>query len=191
MDVQPITIDRGKAHELYQDYQKHLHYSTPVDHEIMRAYYLLSKGRLIIKALDSVAKAGLGADGLPKLAICRADAPACHLTMRTEGSVTMADTPRWRRNNASPNRWFDWPVGAFAGAHARREATANLPHIPVKFRPKRGLANYHILWEAEWSKVIPKDPFLLRRIGKGDMWLVVAMWDLTEVERTALAARVA
>lgn len=36
---------------------------------------------------------------------------------------------------------------------------------------------------------MPKDPYLLRRIGKGDMWLVVAAWDLTEVERAALATR--
>jgi hypothetical protein len=41
----------------------------------------------------------------------------------------------------------------------------------------------------EWRKVVPKDPYLLRRIGDGDMWVVVAHWDLTEVERAALAHR--
>lgn len=41
----------------------------------------------------------------------------------------------------------------------------------------------------QWQRVPPRDPFLLRRIGKADLWLVVAMWDLTEVERAALATR--
>jgi hypothetical protein len=30
---------------------------------------------------------------------------------------------------------------------------------------------------------------LLRRIGKGDLWLVVASWNLTAVEKAALATR--
>jgi hypothetical protein len=30
---------------------------------------------------------------------------------------------------------------------------------------------------------------LLRRIGRADLWLVVAGWDLTEVERAALSTR--
>ena len=62
--------------------------------------------------------------------------------------------------------------------------------MPIHLRPKRGLANYHVLWEAEWTPSPPRDPFLLRRIGKADLWLVVAQWDLTEVERAALATRV-
>jgi len=64
-----------------------------------------------------------------------------------------------------------------------------VPLIPVHLRPKRGLANYHILWEAEWRRLPPVDPLLIRRLGKGDLWVVVAAWDLTEVERAAIAAR--
>jgi hypothetical protein len=60
----------------------------------------------------------------------------------------------------------------------------------LPLRPKRGLANYHILFEAEWSFVAPKDPLLLRRAGKGDLWIVCAAWELTEIERAALTARI-
>src|SRR5258708_4807132 len=45
------------------------------------------------------------------------------------------------------------------------EAEAIVPLVPVHLRPKRGLENYHILWEAEWTRVVPRDPMLLRRIG--------------------------
>lgn len=52
------------------------------------------------------------------------------------------------------------------------------------------MAKYHILWEAEWAPIPPRDPMLLRRIGEADLWVVVAHWDLTEVERAALATRI-
>jgi hypothetical protein len=71
-----------------------------------------------------------------------------------------------------------------------RPAKAIVPLVPIHLRPKRGLANYHILFEAVWEPLPPSDPMLLRRIGKGDLWLVVAAWDLTEIERAALAARI-
>lgn len=195
METQSVVIDRDKARELYRAYKKHKHYSEPMDDEIRRAYQLLAQGRLIIRALDSIAKAGLKDDGWPKLAIARADLPECRCTIRGDGSAFMTcDSGRhWRRGNASPSKWFDFPAGSFAQSGRRntfQDGKALVPPVPLHVRPQRGLANYHILWEAEWQPTPPRDPFLLRRIGEGDMWLVVAMWDLTEVERLALAARI-
>ena len=44
--------------------------------------------------------------------------------------------------------------------------------------------------DPDWKRrAVPRDPFLLRHLGKGDLWVVVAMWNLTEVERAALQAR--
>jgi hypothetical protein len=64
-----------------------------------------------------------------------------------------------------------------------------LPFIPGHLRPKRALQSYHVLWEAEWTPVPPGDPYLLRRIGNSDAWLVVGAWDLTEVEKVVLSTR--
>jgi hypothetical protein len=194
MDTQSITLDPSKARELWRAYRKHQHYSEPIDREIMAAYQKLAQGKLIIKALDSIVKAGLGADRLPKLALVRADKKACRCTMDANGSAVMSaegyDVP-WR-GDAPPNScYFRWPAGTFSGAATRYGGRAITPLIPIDHRPKRGLANYHILFEAEWSRVPPRDPYLLRRIGKSDMWVVLAMWDLTEIERAALAARIA
>ena len=61
--------------------------------------------------------------------------------------------------------------------------------MPVDIRPKRGIENYHVLFEAIWQPVPPVDPMLVRRLGEADLWVVVAAWDLTEVERTVLASR--
>lgn len=192
METQAIHIKPAEARELYRKYKEHVHDSSPIDNEIRRAYQLMAQGKMVIKALESIAVAGLGEDGWPKLAIARASAETCFCTIRTEGSCTMTDSDGhfWRRSNASPKRWFDWPKGTFQNVpHRHHKAEAIVPIIPINLRPKRGLENYHILWEAEWSKAVPVDPFLLRRIGKGDMWAVLAMWDLTEVERAALTAR--
>jgi hypothetical protein len=63
-----------------------------------------------------------------------------------------------------------------------------VPPVPPGLQPKFGLGNYHILWEAEWEMVAPKDPALLKHIG-GDLYAVLATWDLTEIERTVLAGR--
>ena len=96
----------------------------------------------------------------------------------------------WRRQNEAFGKTIDldWP-GMAPLAVSWPYVEAPLPGIPLHLRPKRGLENYHILWEAEWERRPPGDPMLLRRIGKSDAWLVVAAWDITPVEQAVLATR--
>lgn len=185
MKTEAITIDRKQARELYRQYKTHQHYSSPIDHEIQRAYQLIAQGRLVIRALESITAAGVNEHGLPKLAIMRADQQKCRVQMWRDGSALFSQ-PGWHASRAASLR-FSFQRSAFPGIDKGAEAIT--PLVPIHLRPKRGLANYHILWEAEWRNIVPVDPMLLRRIGKGDMWLVVAAWDLTEVERAALSAR--
>jgi hypothetical protein len=201
LDITPVAIDRQRALELYREYKKHAHYSKPIDRECQRAYQLLAKGRLIIRALESVRLAGVkitGADaGFPKLALCRADAVSCKISMSIDGSADMhaGDVERrsrgWRQGGGTmqSRNCFSFPAGTFASKERRWRGEALVPVPPLNLRPRRGLMNYHVLWEAEWSRIAPSDPYLLRRIGKADMWLVVAMWELTPVEKAALATR--
>jgi hypothetical protein len=202
MQTVPIELDRHKARDLYREYRKHVHWSRPIDRECMRAYQFLALGRLVIQAIESVKAAGVNTAGegvgFPKLALCRADAVACALRFNNDGSAVMsADNAqvRYRRPSWTPMQSrsiLTWPPGSFPVDQVRRRwaATALVPTPPLHLRPKRGLANYHILWEAEWTKMPPSDPLLLRRIGQADLWLVVAQWDLSPVEKAALATRV-
>ena len=203
MDIEKMVVDRGEAERLYRKYKEHRAYSQPIDWEIQRAYQHLSKGRLVIRAIDSVLQSGVNDDGLPKLALCTATAKACYLQRRHNGSATMTSQPNiWK---ASKKNSFDWRESSFSfpshsfpmqtwGSPPQRALNdihvAQVPLVPVHLRPKRGLPNYHVLFEAEWTPVPPRDPYLLRRLGQADLWLVVAHWDLTEVERAALATRV-
>lgn len=191
METQRIEIDRAKALELYRAYKKHQFYSEPIDHEIQRAYQLIAQGRMVIKALESIRTAGLNAQGWPKLAIANATHGNIRCDLEKDGSATI--TRNLRRSVKDKWNTFHFKAGTFTRTPLmkewREQAVAMVPLVPVHLRPKRGLANYHILWEADWTRQPPVDPMLLRRIG-GDMWLVVAAWDLTEVERAAMQARV-
>jgi hypothetical protein len=207
METQSIAFDRGEARALYREYRKHLHWSAPIDRECMRAYQLIAQGRAVIRALESIKAAGVytagESVGLPKLGLCRADATACFCAMSHDGSATMtADDSRvrvsWGRGRVPSGTILNsrsilaWPAGSFPYNPSARtwRRQSLVPPVPLHLRPKRGLQNYHVLWEAEWVKAPPDDPMLLRRIGGGDLWLVVASWNLTAVEKAALAARV-
>lgn len=187
MNVTKIAVDREKARELWREYRKHQHYSAPIDAEIERTYKLLAQGRTVIQAFESIRQAGLNGDGLPKLAICRADAKECYWRPEHNKGVFLADTS-WPRGNIASSKRLSVPWPGMSSNH--NGGRSFLPLIPIHLRPKRGMANYHVLWEAEWTRIPPRDPYLLRRLG-GDMWLVVAAWDLTEVERAAMATRLA
>lgn len=181
MKVEKIVVDRKKALELYRAYKTHQHYSEPIDREIQRAYQLIAQGRMVVKALESIAAAGLGLDKMPKLAIARADSSQCYWrTTAGQGRFVSDDLRTYARDRS-------FTVKFEGVTYQYPEGRAVVPLVPIHMRPKRGVANYHILWEADW-KAIPKDPMLLRRIG-GDLWLVVAVWDLTEVERAVMATR--
>ena len=152
---------------------------------------LLAQGRLVIRAIESIKVAGLNDEGMPKLAIARADAGSCFFRPARGGGLFTINDRFSRRSNEALGQTFEIPDGSWPTAITRRwNYEAILPIIPIHLRPKRGLQNYHVLWEAEWHRRVPVDPMLLRRIGKADMWLVVAAWELTEVERAALDHRI-
>lgn len=189
MQAEQIVLDREKARALWRDYKKHQHWSAPVDQEVMRTYHAIAQGRVVIKALESIRVAGCNAEGLPKLALARATAAHCHLRLQANGTCVMADTENalWRSNS----RRFTFPDNSIPGLTTKGiwRAQAVMPLVPLTLRPKRGLANYHVLWEAEWKVQVPVDPMLLRRIGEADLWIVVAAWELSPVEQAVIAGR--
>jgi hypothetical protein len=202
MEIEKMVVDVAEAERLYRKYKEHRAYSDPIDWEIQRAYHMLSKGKLVIRAIESVLKSGVNEQGLPKLALCKAGAKACFLQRRQNGAAVMSSQGNfWRANKTNSVSWressFSFPAATFPaeqwGVRPRAFTdthVAQVPLTPVHLRPRRGFENYHVLFEAEWEPVPPRDPYLLRRIGQADLWLVVAHWDLTEVERAALATRV-
>lgn len=184
MQTATIEVTKEQAAEALKLYRQHVNTPGTVDWEIERIYRQIARGNKVIQAIESVKQAGVDDLGRPKLALIRADAQLCYFrrehTTQGQQAVFSIDNG-WQRRKGRIE------IDGFS-ALSDRGARAIVPHIPVHLRPKSDLSNYHILWEADWQDV-PVDPMLLRRIGKGDAWVVLAAWDLTPVERAVLRAR--
>lgn len=182
MDVQKLSMEKEQARDLYRAYQENRGHMTSDDKAIAAIYKRIAQGKLVIRALASITAAGINAQGLPKLAIARADekkiecvcwANRANLRPVTRGYVRAKD------------RNFTVALPGMQGMTPSR--IADVPLIPVHLRPRKAIEKYHILWEADWNQY-PVDPYLLRRFG-ADAWLVVAAWDLTPVERAVMSSK--
>lgn len=196
MNVETIAVEREEALRMWQKYQTHKHNENKIDAEIERTYKLIAQGKVLIAALGAIVTAGVNEAGQPKLAIGRADQKwtFCHLSYDGGAIMFSGNVDRWNRHlyphaHMSASLRFDFKEGTFPRTERGRQLQALIPHIPPEIRPRRGLQNYHVLYEAEWRRAVPVDPMLVRRVGKSDLWIVLGVWELTAVERAVLAGQ--
>jgi hypothetical protein len=197
MDVHSVTMDAEAAAKAFREYRAaFMAERNRVDGELMRGYKALAEGKTLVSLREAIQRGGVDELGRPKLAIARADESQVAMEIRRNGSVIYRPTFRTQADD----RRFDFAAGTLpeppitSSADAWQQPWANnwwarLPFIPPLYRPPLALPNYHLLWEAEWRRGTGpqrRDPMLLRRIG-GDLFAVVAAWDLTEVEKLVLA----
>lgn len=195
MQTATIEMPKEEAKEAFQKYQAAVRDDRAdtrrrwqrEDEALARAYRLLSRGKKVLDLFASMRLAGLRDDGLPKLAICRADAVKCWLRIDDEGvrfATHQDHLSRWGRQATS--KQVDVPHSFLPNAKRVANISTLVPMIPPDLRPKFNLANYHTLWEVDsWTPEPPKDPFLLQHLG-GSLYAVVAVWDLTELERAVM-----
>jgi len=153
----------------------------------------LSKGRKIININEVMNKAGVREDGLPKLAIARADLKKIYLHREEKGRVCFsASNSRWSQYKKDsvwlPAETFPEFIRKQSEQYGFIVYQALVPIIPAVFMPKYKLSNYWILWEVdEWSQSPkpPRDPLLLKRINE-TTFAVLAIWDLTDLERSVM-----
>ena len=190
MQTVRVEIDRDAARQHWKAYLRDRHYAAPIDEELKQIFWHISQGRMIVRAIESIRVAGLYSsgpyEGLPKLALCRLDARACHVWLNAVGAATYTISDAYRSKGSYK---LEMPPDFFPRRGVTISGWSLRPPVPAKFLPARAHASYFVLWEAEWSLVPPGDPLLLRRIGKSDAWLVVAAWDLTDAERAVFATR--
>lgn len=207
MELATLNIPVGLAREKFAEYHKAVkeRHNTE-DEAIMRGYREIIRGRQVIDIVATI-KAGGYRDDVkhpwdkhrsdliaPRLAVVRADALWCWLGIDAAGRVMFhgrKDNFNNRPNTNAKRYVVRLPRGTAAedipyNQRPDHNVRAMVPPVPPSLRPKDSLGNYHILWEAEWEAVAPIDPVLLKHIG-GDLYAVLAMWDLTELERTVLA----
>lgn len=198
MDLATIQVDKQAAREAFLEYRAAFREQhQQIDAELMRGYKILASGKQLIRLSDTIRMGGADDLGRPRLAIARADEPHISFTVTRQGAVTFS--PRidwWDPRLSSADRVIALGQGTLPappdGEIGQGTWVATMPLIPPRYRPAAKLENYHLLWEALWhrpkTRRAPRDPALLRRIG-GDLFAVLAIWDLTELERSVLELR--
>lgn len=196
MDLATLDITPEEATKRLADIEALIAAQRTVEDDAIAAGYRAAKrGLPVISLSQTMAQAGWFPNGLPRFAICRADARQCWVDVRHWGNpwqVTFADR-EWDRGRAQVGAYrvsIDMPPPTSATANPQRWARTIVPYIPAQYRPKRGrLGRFHVLWEVDrWTLTPPHDPVLVRHI-RGDLWAVLAAWDLTDLERAVLAGR--
>ncbi len=182
MNVPSMGVSKEHAQAALKEYKQHRNVYDRRDWEIERIYRQIANGKRVISAFGAIQQAGVDERKRPRLAIARAD--CLRVRCWTWSDHLDFDDPT-KRMVGRDGRWL--LKVPFTGVNAVFNLGAIVPRIPPQHRPAQELLDkYHILWEADWHEV-PKDPYLLRRIGK-DAWIVLAAWDLTEVELSVLRA---
>lgn len=206
MELPLIDAPIAEARQAAADYLKAVRQRhSDEDQAILRGYRELARGRRLVQ-LSAAIRAG-GYDTVtvrwrdswgdrnwreavvkvPKLAVARADATRVWTQgVNSEGECEI----RIKRDLGPRNTRERMTLRGLEPADTAswRWVQAIVPIVPPPLRPATHLRNYHVLWEAEWSPepIPPRDPALLKHLG-GDLYAVVAIWDLTELERAVLA----
>jgi hypothetical protein len=194
MEMAVLEVDKAEAKERLTAYRQHLKdQRTREDKEIARGYYQVTQGRLVISLTETIRAGGFDEKGLPRLAICVATATRCAVNTGWDHVLYMDDHARsnpWAYSAGVGDQhvrvpWHRDDRPEWVRVLHQRSGTAIVPVVPPEHRAGRKMHRFHILWEAEWSEVSPRDPALLKHVG-GDLWAVYATWDLTELERAVL-----
>lgn len=203
-----VTMPRDEALEKFREYSGAVRRSQfAADKLLARAYRALSEGHGIINVPQAMKKAGVHeVTGLPKLAIMRADYEFAYFERSPGTGAFFSFSERFylgrrvRKAQAARQQFFfdaevfpDVPSLAFE--YRWRAWRAPLPLIPPQFRPADAPSKYCLLWEVApdgWTRVEkprpPHDPMLLRPLGATGLYVVLAHWDLTPVERMVLGS---
>lgn len=200
MNLQPIEVTWTKARETIKQYTASLKVKRNAeDLAVLKSTKAILAGKTVIRLADAVKSGGVDNRGLPKIAISRADdtfvrckswGTRCQMVGMTARNDHARDWNRkrgswWSRIEQAQPRGFQFDLGGRIVDNV--EATAMVPSIPPAHRPAPSMyPNYYVLFEAVWENVPPVDPALLAPLG-GGLFVVVAQWDLTEIERAVLA----
>lgn len=161
---------------------------TQEDEALLSLYSSISKHNArVISLTTAFRQSGLNDRQEPILAIAKGDWPHVHFERVGSTGGIFSDKEVWRQSSNS-NQRVRIPIGTFLTPVTDRRLTTQVPYVPANVRPKFNLRNYHILFEVdEWTESMSVDPFLLKHI-QGDLYAVVAEWDLTPIEAALLGA---
>ena len=181
------TMNPNEARKAFLEYRDAFRKTaSEIDEALMKGYREIAAGRQVLYLPDTIREGGRTEEGYPKLAIARADWTHVTADMKSQCTSVKFTRDRWTKREGACNTLRMppslWP--AIPGP-TPSDARAIVPLVPPRYRPPAALSNYHILFEAEWKPIPPRDPALLKDLG-GGMYAVLAVWDLTDLEMKVL-----
>ncbi len=214
MNVTTLAVSKAEAETMYREYrdaQKTHDEAYVRDIRVLAGH--MRHGRVVLDVYQAAREAGLNERFDPRIAICRADYRKAFFEKFLDNTSRFTGHENWdwhgeptgtaRRSRVGQHgAYVDdtfFPVGTYAAwpRDERRDIirqvlVTTVPTIPPRFLPRNALSNYYLLWEPEkWDAVTPpRDPMLLKRVSP-NMFVVLAAWELTEIERAVLRGRIA
>lgn len=206
--ITEIRASKQEAQKEYEAYKDALEKRPQVLHaEIEQAYRDLAgayghmrHGRAIIDVRQAIRDTGFDDEGWPHLAIVRADFRQCTCGQNRNGKLFFSGrrslvSGQYRQPYPRPEDVVFSEMKDYPNVRGYTEARTSAPLIPPSLLPEDGVENYYLLWEAEeWtvSRIprIPRDPMLLSRVND-TIFGVLATWEMTDLERTVIAGRIA
>jgi len=196
VNVHQIAMPREAALEQVRIYREYIRRHKP-DEEllgVLAGYEALAKGNAIVNLPQAIGNAGWKEDGWPVLAVARADASTANCRVGSDAVRFFIGShwrsPDYRKKKATK---FEISRSRFPARPQSHDPWATVetivPVVPPMQRRKAvgGLSGYVILWEVdEWKMTPSTDPLLLKQLA-GDLYAVIAAWDLTEVEKAVIA----
>lgn len=198
MNLATIEVPVEEAKARVAEYEAAVRQERNAEDEALAAgYRAAARGLPIIRLSEAVAAGGWFDTGLPRIAVVRADAMQCWVTVSgwtghtsSTGEVVFASEDNADNRGALVGRTTVRVPAPVPNGRTRHRGRTVVPSIPPRFRPRPArLRRCHLLWEVEsWTPEPPIDPALIRHL-RGDLWSVLAVWDLTDLERAVLAQR--
>lgn len=205
MNVPTITMDPELAKAKLKAFRANKHKDAESLYaETATAYAALAEGTPILNLSLAIQAGGFFSDMRPKVAIARADRREVCFRWRADSETGAFDCSAGRDGfGREPGLFRSADLGQLHNQWATDsrgvkqylklvEGYTMVPMVPADVRPEKGqLREWWILFEVDkWfdrphGMKAPVDPLLLKHLG-GELYAVLAQWDLTDVERMIL-----
>lgn len=192
MNIETFSETKKVATEKWREYNQAVKKtSDPLYKELKSVYNQMKAGKKVIDIFKVIQKGGVHENFHPKLAIAKATSKKVICRYFQNGTVYFLNKDEWSSKvyAADVDLKNCLPVISHFKSFESHRLTAPVPIIPAKHLPDKLTDDYYILWEVdEWKMVPPTDPWLLRRITR-TLFVVLAGWDLTPLEKAVMAGR--
>lgn len=202
MNVDLLTMPTDKAKKEFALYENALKKGRKEDYleELRNVYKYMAQGKKIINIYSVFADLDLNTEKHPKLGIVKADTKIAYFQKRPRGAGKFLNRKpqNWGEKKSDlafdvllPDNTFEnWDTNLNSITIKDDILQTLVPIVPAGLLPPHGLHNYHIIWEVDKWNIIkaPVDPILAKRISK-NMFAVLAVWDLTPIERAIIEGR--